>query len=133
MTEKARRASLADVSLADVGNEEVLFGELSGFADESSILWSTGQADDSVFSDSQVNSVTDASVVNLQRKRKCETPISKAYNTCGRRFEKGIGQSNIRNELIQFKPVSTILNLRLHTSQVIQICYLGVQFGDHGL
>ena len=39
------------------------------------------------------------------QKGSCDTPLTRAFNTAGRRFERGFGHYNIKNDLLNFKPV----------------------------
>ena len=84
-----------------------------GFADDFTILSSTS---DSVFEDSALTaseadpnesvtkSITDASSNGILGSSP-DTPLTVAYNLAGRRFERGTGLANIRNDLLHLKPV----------------------------
>ena len=110
---KRERISASSViNLLDSSNEDA--SNLS-YADDSCILIESSTEDcvfeltnrslASLTSDGGDDSITDAKFKPL-RAGAVDSPVSKAYNILGTRFEQGKGIGVIRNDLIKYKPVS---------------------------
>ena len=74
-------------------------------ATEDSVFDLTNKSLSSISSGGKDDSITDAKFKPL-RAGAVDSPVSKAYNILGTRFEQGKGIGVIRNDLIKYKPVS---------------------------
>ena len=99
-------SSNEDASNLSYADDSCIFIES---ATEDSVFDLTNKSLSSISSGGKDDSITDAKSQPLKR-GVVDSPVAKAYNILGVRFEQGKGTGIIRNDLIKYNPVSSHIN-----------------------
>ena len=110
--EEARRninsvvSSLSDMDTSFADDEVILISStLDMQSYDEDVFESVGISDSTINLTDSISDNADA----IMEMPAPETPLTNSYNGCGKRFERGLGDGYIKNDVISFKPVSNFI------------------------